>query len=399
MKIVILGGGGLMGSGTVLDLVSVQSKDSGIEEVIVADNDIDAAKKVVKAIDDPRLSACRVDVKNKNEVISLLEDTDVCINGVPTFLGLQMDIFNYCLEAGVPYIDYGGMGVYTEKQKAEHEKWVRAGLPAILGLGADPGMSNIICRAVADELDTIESINLFWAAKLEGPENPVLVPAYSPLTLLAEFAKPSKQFYKGSLIEMPPQSGKVTKVLPEPFGEIEFMHSMHSEPLTVPFAKGIKEKGIQEFTWRLHLPEHENNLWKSLVSAGFGDFDDPVEIRGTEVLPGEFLEKIIKRNIERNASKIPEQTYYEIHFAVGKGMINGKKAEVQTSVFVYPDPLYDAYNDAGTSMNCSIGAQILAKGLVEPGVWGPEECLDVRDYFKELRKRKFEIETRTTVIT
>ncbi len=387
-----------MGSGTVRDLVSGQSSGSGIKEVIAADYDIAAVRKLATELGDPRITPVGVDVRDAAGVKDLLEKADLCINAVPTFLDLQLDIFHYCLETHTPYVDYGGMGIYTEKQKAEHDKWVAAGVPAILGLGADPGMSNVICRSVADELDTIDSINLFWAAKLDGPDNPVLVPAYSTLTLLAEFARPSKQFYDGKLVEMPPQSGKVTKILPEPFGKTEFMHSMHSEPLTVPFSRGIKEKGIREMTWRLHLPEYENSLWKSMVSAGFGDFDDPVDFHGNKIMPGEFLELLIKRNIERNSSLIPEQTYYEIHFATGIGTINGMPAEVTTTVMVNPDPLYEKYNDAGTSMNCSIGAQMLGLDLVRPGVWGPEECLDVGRYFEELRKRKFEIKTEITVI-
>lgn len=48
----------------------------------------------------------------------------------------------------------------------------------------------------------------------------------------------------GKLVERPPQSGKQTLVLPEPFGELKFIHSQHSEVATVPFAKGIKDKGI-----------------------------------------------------------------------------------------------------------------------------------------------------------
>lgn len=387
-----------MGSGTVLDLVSPQSSEAGIEQVIVADYNLEAAKAVVAEINDPRLIPVQVDVRDADSVKGLLGKVDLCINAVPTFLNMQLDIFHYCLETRTPYVDYGGMGVYTEKQKAEHQAWVDAGVPAILGLGADPGMSNVLCRAVADELDNIDSINLFWAAKLDGPDNPVLVPAYSPLTLLAEYARSSKQFYGGKLVEMPPQSGKVTLFLPEPFGKTEFMHSMHSEPLTVPFSRGIKEKGIQEMTWRLHLPEHEDTLWKSMVSAGFGDFDDLIDFQGKKIHPGDFLETLLKRNIERNSNLIPEQTYHEIHLAVGKGFIRGQKAEVTTTVTVKPDPLYDAYNDAGTSMNCSIGAQILGQGNIKPGVWGPEECLDVSLYFKELRKRKFELKTEVTVI-
>ena len=131
----------------------------------------------------------------------------------------------------------------------------------------------------------------------------------------------------GKLVERPPQSGEQTLVLPEPFGELKFIHSQHSEVATVPFAKGIKDKGIKEFTWRLHLADAEHEGLKSLVKAGFGDFDE--------------------------------------------------------------------YNDPATSMSASIGAQNLGRKEIPPGVWGPEECFDIKHFFAEMKKSHFRITMQT----
>ena len=192
MKIAVLGGTGLMASGTIRDLLSELSDD--IEKVYTADISDDRLKAMTDEFHDDRLEGIRLDVSDEKSVLSLLEKVDLCINGVPTFAGYQMDIFNCCLKAGCHYVDYGGMGVYTVKQKAEHSKWLDAGLTAVLGLGADPGMSNMTCKAVAEELDTIDSINLYWAATLRGEENPVLVPPYSIKTIIGEYTNTSKQF-------------------------------------------------------------------------------------------------------------------------------------------------------------------------------------------------------------
>jgi len=288
VKIAVLGGAGKMGTGIVRDIVSKESKD--IEKVVVADVNIERAKKLVEELKDRRLEAVHLDVTDKGKTIDLLKKVDVCVNTVPTALGYQMDIFHYCLESKRPYLDLGGFGIYTPKQKEEHETWAREGVAAILGMGSDPGLSNVLCKAVAEELDKIDKINLYWAAKLIGPESPVFVPPYNILTILAEYGYNSKQFVDGKLIEMPPQSGKQTLVVEEPFGEMEFIHSMHSETSTVPFAKGIKDKGIKEFTWRLHLADEQHEVMKSLVKVGFGDFDEPLKMKGVEIKPGEFLE-------------------------------------------------------------------------------------------------------------
>jgi hypothetical protein len=173
------------------------------------------------------------------------------------------------------------------------------------------------------------------------------------------------------------------------------MHTQHSEPLTVPFARGIADKGIREFTWRLHLPAAEHQVYRALVKAGFGDFTDPLHIRGVDITPAEYLEALIARNLERNRDRIPQQEYHEIHLAIGRGTKERKPARVTCTVQVGPDPFFDGYNDAATSMNMSIAAQLLARHPNLPGVWGPEEYFDTAEYFEELRKRHFGV-TRTT---
>ena len=378
-----------MGAGIVRDLLSPQS-DNG-NHIIAADLSLERVREVIAEFDAGRVRALALDVTDSRALAKVLTGSDLCVNAVPTFAGHQMAIFDACLKAGCVYADLGGMGVYTVLQKAEHESWCAAGAMAVLGLGADPGMSNVICRAVAERLERIDKINLYWAAELTGPENPVLVPPYNIETVLGEYANPSQQFLDGALREVPPQSGHEILQLPAPWGETAFIYSQHSEPLTVPFAEGIGDKGIREFTWKLHLPKREHEAWVGLVKAGFGDFETPLEIKGASLRPSEMLDAVIRRNMERRPGDIPEQDNHEIHLAIGEGTRDGKGLRVSVHVTSGPDPLYDGYHDAGTSMNASIAAQLMLRGEARPGVWAPEEFFDVEDYFAELRERHFTI--------
>jgi saccharopine dehydrogenase-like NADP-dependent oxidoreductase len=396
MRILILGGAGLMSTGTARDLLSPLS--SGVTRVVAADSSAERLAALKESLNDPRLETRVFDVNDCAALMALLADCDLCVNGVPTFAGFQMAIFEACLEAQRAYVDYGGMGVYTVKQKAQHAKWMNAGVTAVIGLGADPGMSNIICRAVADRLDRIEGINLYWAATKIGPESPVLVPPYSLSTVLAEYANPSQQFLEGKLQEVPPQSGAETMDLPAPWGRTTFIHSQHSEPLTVPFSQGIAEKGIREFTWKLSLPSREHEAWVGLVKAGFGAADEPVTVKGVTVKPLDVLQAVIERNIARSRERIPVQEGHEIHLAIGRGTRDGKLCKVTCRVIGHPDPLYDNYVDAGTSMNMSIGVQQILGRALRPGVWAAEEYFETEAFFAELRKRHFSIEMETEPI-
>jgi lysine 6-dehydrogenase len=390
MIITILGGAGFMGAGIVRDMISDRAIVD-ITKIRICDTSRPRMEALASELNDPRLALVDIDVTDPAMLAATISGADICINCVPTLAGHQMAIFEAAFTAGVSYVDLGGLGTYTVKEIAEHERFREAGVTAVTGVGSDPGMSNMICRAVADDLDEIDRINLYWAAELVGQENPVLVPPYSISTVLAEYAHPSTQFLDGRHVTCEPMGGVEVIDLPQPWGRCEFMYSPHSEQLTVPLADGIRQKGIREFTWKLHLPHREHEAWVGLVKAGFGDFNTPVEVNGAPVKPLDVLSKVIQRNIAANADRIPEQQSHEIHFAVGRGRKNGRPAVARIQVIITPDPLYDGYVDAGTSMNASIAAQLILKYPRKPGVYAPEGYFDPEVYFREVEKRKFKV--------
>ncbi|MBY0235368.1 MAG: saccharopine dehydrogenase NADP-binding domain-containing protein, partial [Burkholderiaceae bacterium] len=323
VRIAILGGAGMMGQGIIRDLLSDRAVVD-VAEIKLFDSNRERMTALSLELNDARLTLHELDVSDPQALARSLDGSDICVNSVPTLAGFQMAIFEAALAAKVDYVDLGGLGTYTVKQLEWHERFRAEGVVAVLGVGADPGMSNVICRAVADQLDEIDSIKLYWAATLSGPENPVLVPPYSVSTVLAEYAHPCLQFLDGRHVECAPQTGIEVIDLPQPWGRCEFMYSIHSEQLTVPLAEGIREKGIKEFTWKLHLPKREHEAWVGLVKAGFGDFDRPVEINGVSVRPLDVLNAVISRNISEKAAQIPEQKSSEIHFAIGRGRVGGR---------------------------------------------------------------------------
>jgi len=376
MRILVLGGAGIVGAGTIRDLLSPLS--SGITSVIAADTS--AQRLAALGLTDPRLVTREVDVSDRSALRKILDECDLCINGVPTLAGQQMAIFDACYDARRTYVDYGGMGVVTTQQKAEHARWAKAGLTAVIGLGAHPGTSNVLCRAVADRLERIERIRLYWAATKVGPESDVLVPPYSVLSILNGYANPSQQFLGGRLETMPPQSGTETMDLPQPWGRMTFMHTAHSEPLTVPFARGIAEKGIRECTWKMSLPAREHEAWVGLAKAGFRPDS------------ASLLQGVIARDIAERRATIPEQETYEIHLAIGDGTVDVHAERVTCRMIVRPDPFYLNYADAATSMSMSVGVQQMLSTPLRGGVWAPEEYIDVEPYFDQLRQRRFKID-------
>jgi len=176
--ITVLGGAGLMGSGIVRDLISEWSI-CPVAEIRICDTDAEKINALICELGDHRLKSWPLDAARATDVKAALDGADLCINAVPTLAGMQMGIFEATLASACHYIDLGGLGIYTLEQLSWRDRFRQADRCAVISTGADPGMSNMLCRAVADELDSIDRINLYWAAELVGDENPVLVPPYS----------------------------------------------------------------------------------------------------------------------------------------------------------------------------------------------------------------------------
>ena len=154
MKILVLGAAGAMARGTLKDLLAPRSRH--VECVVAADLPGARLDALQAEINDPRLRRLALDVRNAAALRDALREVDLCINAVPTFAGHQMTIFDACLAARCHYADYGGMGEFTVRQKQRHADWQAAGITAVLGLGSDPGTSNVVCKAIADRLERID---------------------------------------------------------------------------------------------------------------------------------------------------------------------------------------------------------------------------------------------------
>src|SRR5437899_12587348 len=97
MRILIVGGAGLMSAGTARDLLSKLS--SGITKVVAADSNGERLASLKKSLADSRLETRIFDVNARAALLGLLAECDLCINGVPPFIGCPTAIFEVCLQA------------------------------------------------------------------------------------------------------------------------------------------------------------------------------------------------------------------------------------------------------------------------------------------------------------
>ena len=103
MRIVVLGGAGKMGCIAVQTLAG----DDRVQEIVLADLDLDQAQVVAEIINSPKIEIKSVDVNDKPGFLEILDGADACLNATVYYMNLS--VMETCLEAGVPYTDMGGL--------------------------------------------------------------------------------------------------------------------------------------------------------------------------------------------------------------------------------------------------------------------------------------------------
>jgi saccharopine dehydrogenase (NAD+, L-lysine-forming) len=379
MKIVVLGGAGLMGRIAVKDLAA----SHGPQQVVIADRDLDLAHRVADLIPEGRskLSIEPVDVRDHDQLVATLRGADAVLNAVHYYFNLE--VMRACLEAGVPYTDLGGLFYRTRQQLALHDEFVAAGLSAVLCMGSAPGVPNVQARYAADRLDTVESIRIYDG--IAPPAGDDIRFGYAIPTIIDELVMPPMVFADGQWTEAEPLSGGEDYWFEPPVGLLHCHLSLHSEVATLPLA--FRARGLRECTFKINYwgmsPEAFAKV-KILADLGFAG-TDPLEVQGTSVRPRDVLVALLADSIPPLDAFIqepadPSHWTKEIVTEV-RGTRDG---EQRTHRLGTVTPI----GSLPTGVAPSIAAQWLASSRIDrPGVFAPEAIVEPTPFFEALRQR------------
>jgi saccharopine dehydrogenase-like NADP-dependent oxidoreductase len=385
MKITVLGGAGKMGCISVQDLAN----DERVEEVVIADLDLEQAQVVADYLDSPKVKVQKVNINDEDNFVKALEGSAVCLNATVYYTNLK--VMEACLKAGAHYTDMGGLFHTTWKQLKLDDRFKEAGISAVLGMGSAPGIPNIQSRYAADRLDTIESVKIYDGIKPPPPDDVRFT--YAVPTIVDELTVEPMVFENGEFVAKEPLTGFEDYWFEAPLGLLPMHLSLHSEVATIPLT--FKDKGIQECFFKINYwGMAKNTVEKVRVLAEFGFAGkDPVDVNGGSVVPRDLMVSMLSGYVPpitdflAPAKTQPPNWVKEIVTAI-KGTKDGKDVTYRLGTLTCKGAL-------PTGVAPAIAAIWLGEGRVEPGVHAPEAVLDPEPFFKELEGR--EIFTKVTV--
>ncbi len=159
MRILLVGAGGVGAA-----FASIAARRTFFEQVVIADYDESRAQRAAAA--DGRFTSAYVDASDAQSVTALVREHAIThvLNAVdPRFV---MPIFNGAFAGGADYLDmamslskphpsqpHSRPGVKLGDEQFElADQWEQAGRLALVGMGVEPGLSDVFARYAADHL-------------------------------------------------------------------------------------------------------------------------------------------------------------------------------------------------------------------------------------------------------
>jgi saccharopine dehydrogenase (NAD+, L-lysine-forming) len=294
MKILVVGAGGVGAA-----FAAIAQRRPAFERVVLADVSPERVKAVVAGLGEPaRFSAERVDASSKEDLVKLIGrvQPDAVLNACdPRF---NEPIFAAAFEARVTYLDmamtlsqphpqrpYELTGkMLGEHQLARHEAWEQAGLLALVGIGVEPGLSDVFARYAADELfSSIEEVGVRDGADLvvEGYD---FAPTFSIWTTIEECLNPPLIWERErGFFTTAPFSEPETFEFPEGIGKVECVNVEHEEVVLIP-----RFIDCERVTFKYGLGDEFIDVLRTLHKLGL-DSTEPVSVRGTSVAPRDVV--------------------------------------------------------------------------------------------------------------
>jgi saccharopine dehydrogenase-like NADP-dependent oxidoreductase len=379
MRILVVGAGGVGAA-----IASIAERRDFFEHMVLADVDLARAERAVARLTSRgRFAAARVDASDAQAVAALALETaaDVIVNACDP--RLNPPIFDGAFAAGCTYLDmamhlsqphpdrpYEEPGVKLgDAQFAVSDHWSERGALALVGIGVEPGLSDVFARYAADHLfSSIDEVGIRDGANLiiDGYD---FAPTFSIWTTIEECLNPPAIWERdrGWYTTAPFSEPEVFE-FPEGIGPVECVNVEHEEVLLVP-----RWVDCDRVTFKYGLGDEFIAVLQALHKTGL-DRTEKIRVRDVEVAPRDVVAASLP-----NPAELGELMHGKTcagTWVTGTG-VDGQPREVYLHHVVDNQWSMKEYGHQAvvwqTAVNPVVALELLAGGVwTGRGVLGPE---------------------------
>ncbi|MFX1551369.1 MAG: SDR family NAD(P)-dependent oxidoreductase, partial [Promethearchaeota archaeon] len=155
MSIIILGACGEIGRYIAFDLVK-----SGFNVTLVDLREFEGIKLSEKL--GSRATFQKLDIMDFERLIEILKDHKLVVNNVGPYFMFKDWIPRAAIQAGINYVDICDDHDATRAFLKINKYAEREDLTFLINSGASPGLTNLMAKMGANQLDKVESIRVLW---------------------------------------------------------------------------------------------------------------------------------------------------------------------------------------------------------------------------------------------
>jgi len=386
-------GSGLMGSSIAIDLL----ESSSVSKVTVIDSNSDRLRALeIRASKlsgmDPttgsnlklgeKLQTLELDVlRKKDELQKILPKFDVGVGALPH--GIAEEAVQRAVEAGISFVDL----IYSwrhDKSSTIDSKARQKGLTIVPACGLAPGLTNILAKYAADQMEDVDSVKIKVGGIPEAPKQPLNYKVvFSIESVLEEYVRDALIVREGKKVSVPALSDveDVTFTeLPEQKFEAFITDGLSTLPDTLKRVKLMEEKTIR---WKGHAEQIQLLMDLGLFS------ERPVNLKttGNRVSPRGLLSTLMEKKLAMHQGD-KDMTLLRVD-------VEGRKRKGDKSTRIHQYEMIDKFDVATqttsmartTAHPCSSVVLMILEGKITERGFIPPELAIKDDRFDEFIAR------------
>jgi saccharopine dehydrogenase (NAD+, L-lysine-forming) len=360
VKVLVLGAGAV---GTVSALKFVQ--EAMLDKLVIADAVSARASLLADRLDDDRASAICLEAGDRAALARTIRQTGTTIVLNAALPATNLAVMRACLEAGADYIDLASAGTDADgipkmdDQFALDADFKAAGRLALLGMGADPGTTNIYAAYAAKHLlDVVTELRVRDGDKSVCVGHDGFLAAFSPWVMIDECLCKAVSYRNGRYQLEEPLTGIEQFDFPE-LGVLNCYYVDHEESKTLPRLF----PNARTIDFKLCMDEVTVETLRVMKRLGLCS-KDQVRVGKVSVVPRDLVVSLLPQ---------PKDLAGRMHGKTCVGTLaKGTKNGEQKAYYIYNITDHEeAYEELGvqaTAYQTGI-PPVIAAGLIASGVW------------------------------
>jgi saccharopine dehydrogenase-like NADP-dependent oxidoreductase len=360
VKVLVLGAGAV---GTVSALKFCEV--TNLQQLVIADAVSARASLLADRLRDPRVRAMELDASDRAAVARAIRETGSTILLNAALPASNLAVMGACLDAGCHYMDMASAGSADDgipkmdDQFALDEQFRARGLLALLGIGADPGTTNIYAAYAAKHLlDEVTEIRVRDGDNSICQGHDGFIAAFSPWVFIDECLCDAYAWRNGRYYLEPPLTGMEPFDFPE-LGMLNCYYVDHEESRTLP--RVFPRAEVIDF--KLCMDDVTWQTLKVMQQLGLSRIDR-IKVGGVEVAPRDVVVALLPEP-KTLAGRMKGKTCVGTQV---KGFKNGQKKAFYLYNVADHETVYAALGVQATAYQTGI-PPVIAATLISEGTW------------------------------